>query len=410
MSHCIAVTLRRSLPSAVYRTAMDALSDLVLASARRSNENIPTLRRWVETNSFSRNLDGVNRMGDMLADDFACLGFRLERRRGTSVGDHLIWTSSAWDASPQRRLVLIGHHDIVFPPGTFEGWAETGDRVTGPGVLDMKGGIAVVLSALQAMNDIGALVDVPVAFVSVGDEEIGSPESRPLLETLARGAKGALVFEAGRTNDMIITRRKGTAKLHCAVTGKAAHAGNCHADGVSAIAALVRFITTAEAATDYDSGTTVNVGTVRGGTSANTVPADAECEIDFRFVAPQQGEILLETLDRTAREIAQHSGAGFTLTGGIRRAPLERSDDSRRLYEHYAACAGKAGLGFGECPLIGGGSDANTVSAIGVPAIDGLGPRGLGFHTHQEYIEVSSLLPKTEALARFLLSWRQYSH
>ncbi len=376
------------------------------AAQQRQTELLPLLERWVRQNSFSGDVAAVNVLGDMLAEDFTLAGLTESRVAGDGVGDHLVWRTDAWEGSPGARVVLIGHHDTVFPPGTFDVWERDGDRLRGPGVLDMKGGLLVMRTALAALADVGALAALPLAMVCVGDEEIGSPDSRSLLESVARGAAAALVFEAGRASDLIITQRKGTGKVAVTATGKAAHAGNHHADGVNAIRAMARFVEAAEQLTDYDVGVTVNVGLISGGTSANTVPAEATCRIDFRFVRTPDGERLVTGLDHAARRVAAETGVAFELSGGIKRLPLERSDASVALYERYAACARAAGLGGDECGLIGGGSDANTVSAMGVPAIDGLGPRGRGFHTHDEEIEISSLMLRVDALIRFLLARR----
>ncbi|RMH43847.1 MAG: M20 family peptidase [Deltaproteobacteria bacterium] len=344
-------------------------------------------------------------MGALLRDAFGAVdGLRGDvRPGGDGSGDHLWWRTAAWDRTAAGRVLLVGHHDTVFPPGTFEGWRVDGDLARGPGVLDMKGGIAVVYTALAALADAGALASLPVAFVSVADEEVGSPDSRPLLEEIARGAACALVFEAGRAGDAIITRRKGTGGLTVEVHGRAAHAGNHHADGINAIWALARFVDAAQRQTDYDRGVTVNVGVIAGGTSRNTVPARAECGVDLRFVRAEDGRDVVDRLRAIAGEIAADTGARFDVRGGVRRPPLERTPESVALYERYARAARASGLGDAECDLIGGGSDANTISALGVPCIDGLGPRGAGFHTHDEYIELSSLPLRTEALLRFLL-------
>ncbi len=366
------------------------------------------LRRWVETNSFSGNVDGVNSMGALLAEDFALPGLAMERRSGVDVGDHLFWRTDAWnDSDPSQRIVLIGHHDTVFPPGTFDVWERNGDRLRGPGVLDMKGGLSIIRTALAALSDAGVLASTPIGFVCVGDEEIGSADSRPFVEELARGAGCALVFEAGRAEDAIITQRKGTGRFRVTVTGKAAHAGNYHAEGINAIWALARFVDRVQQVTDYERGVTVNVGLIGGGSSANTVPAEARCQIDFRFITLDDGHELVSRFDHLARELAGETNAKFQLDGGIRRSPLERNDASVALFQHYGACANQSGLGDVECGLLGGGSDASTVSAIGVPAIDGLGPRGFGFHTHDEYIEVPSLILRVNALVRFLLTWKR---
>jgi glutamate carboxypeptidase len=400
----VVMTAQRILHSAAMSESLEAVVERARA---RAGEILPMLRRWVETNSYSANVAGVNAMGDLLVDSFDLDGLSVERHPGDRVGDHLVFTTGAFaGAGANARLVLIGHHDTVFPPDAFDVWEERGDRLRGPGVLDMKGGLATVWAALAALADAGSLADLPIAFVSVGDEEIGSVHSAELLRETARGAAGALVFEAGRAGDAIITRRKGTGALEVTARGKSAHAGNHHADGVNAIWAMARFVDRVQRLTDYDAGVTVNVGLIEGGEARNTVAPVCVCGVDFRFLDAAAGESVVAAARAIAVEVGDSSGAVFSVDGGIRRMPLERTDASAALCRRYADCAIAAGLGGPEADLIGGGSDANTVSAIGVPAIDGLGPRGAGFHTHDEHISISSLALRAEALARFLVSWR----
>jgi glutamate carboxypeptidase len=373
---------------------------------RTEGEAMPLLERWVRINSFTANVDGVNRMAAALEEGFDGLGLTCERRKGERVGDHLVWRTAAWaEASPSTRVVLIGHHDTVFPPGAFDVFEREGDRARGPGILDMKGGLLVVRSAFRALHELGVLARLPLALVSVADEEIGSPESMVLLEAVSRGARGALVFESGRADDSIVTRRKGTGSLAVSARGRAAHAGNAHADGVNAIWLLARLIDRVQRMTDYQRGVTVNVGTITGGEAKNTVPAAASCGVDFRFLTAAAGNATVAAIARAARELcADTPGGVITLEGGVRRQPLERTDASEQLFRLYAQHAAPHGLGVGEAPIQGGGSDANTVSAIGVPAIDGLGPRGRGFHTYDEYIEVPTLVTRAKALASTLLA------
>jgi glutamate carboxypeptidase len=382
----------------------DTVERACAAAARSTDTLLPVLERWVEINSFTENLVGVNRMADALEADFAPLHLLFARHRGDGLGDHLVWRTPAWDRLPDRRVLLVGHHDTVFPPGTFETFERDGDRVRGPGALDMKGGLLVVRTAFLALAEVGALDDVPVALITVADEEIGSPTSRELIEELARGARAGLVLESGRRDDSIVTRRKGTGSIKVRARGKAAHAGNAHADGVNAIWGLARLIDRLQNLTDYDRGITINVGLVAGGEAKNTVPAQAECGVDIRFVHAVDGTDLVGAIDQAARSVSSESGVTFSLEGGVRRPPLERSDSSGALYRLYAESARRFGLGGAESGLVGGGSDANTISAIGVPVIDGLGPRGAGFHTHDEYIELSTIVPRAQALCATLLA------
>jgi glutamate carboxypeptidase len=164
---------------------------------------------------------------------------------------------------------------------------------------------------------------------------------------------------------------------------------------------LARFIDRAQSLTDYARGVTVNVGTARGGTSKNTVPGSAEAALDFRFVTRADGEATRDALVEAATSAAV-PGTQVAIDAEISRLPLERTEASAALYRAYALHARAAGLGEGEAPLSGGGSDASTTGAMGIPSIDGLGPRGEGFHTTDEFLEVASIVPKAEALARFL--------
>lgn len=377
--------------------------DLALAALQaRAGELLALARQWVEINSYTANIAGVNAVGDKLREAFGAIrSLRGEVIHADGYGDHLVWRTGAAGAP----ILLVGHHDTVFPPGHFEGWKEDAEagRVTAPGVLDMKGGLSIIRGTLAALDDVGALADLPLIVVCVADEEVGSPTSAPHLRELAKGAACALVFESGRAGDAIITRRKGVGAMHVVAHGKAAHAGNNHKDGANALWALAKFIDAAQRQTDYAHGVTVNAGLANGGTSKNTVPERAECSLDLRYETVADAEALVAALRAAATDAAAAvPGTRIDVTGGANRLPLERTSASAALRDEYAACARTAGLGDGEAALLGGGSDANTVAPLGVPAIDGLGPRGAGFHTTNEYVEVQTFAPKAEALLRFL--------
>jgi glutamate carboxypeptidase len=370
------------------------------------------LAELVEINSFTENVEGGRKVGAMLEELYAIDGLTSRRVASTKFADHLVVSStspsSATSGAPPP-IALVGHLDTVFPPGTFEGYKRDGDLARGPGVLDMKGGLVVVAWALKALAEAGALDALAgVRLVIVADEEVGSPEGQKIIRDAIEGSRGALVFEAGRKNDLVITRRKGTGAVTVTAHGKAAHAGNAHKEGANALWALAKLVDRAQALTDYARGVTVNVGKVTGGTSKNTVPDRAEALIDLRFETRADGEALVEALRKAADECAASvQGTRIEIEGGIARLPLERTDASVRLMESYAEAAKAAGLGSGEAGLIGGGSDASTAHAMGIAAIDGLGPRGIGFHTKDEQIEVRTLVQKAQALARFLASARR---
>jgi glutamate carboxypeptidase len=358
----------------------------------------------VEINSYTENPEGGRQVGALLRGLFARDGVEALVRPSERFADHLVFRSRP--SLPNRGAVaLVGHLDTVFPPGTFEGYRVDETTARGPGVLDMKGGLVVMAFALRAIAATGGLdAIVPVRVVVVSDEEVGSPEGQGVIAASISGSSACLVFEAGRAADAVITRRKGTGGIIAIAHGRAAHAGNAHQEGANALWAIARFVDLAQRLTDYDRGVTVNVGRLNGGHSKNTVPDRAEAQIDLRFQTRMDGEDLVASLRRVAEEAAAGvPGTRVELVGGIARPPLERTDASAALCAEYGACARAHGLGSDEAGLIGGGSDASTAAGLGIPAIDGLGPRGTGFHTKDERIELASLVPKAQALARFLV-------
>jgi glutamate carboxypeptidase len=361
------------------------------------------LERMVRINSFTQNVAGVDAAGALLREALAVDALQLSTRPGTGVGAHLCFSTPAADQQP--AVLLVGHHDTVFPPGSFEGFSREEDLVRGPGVLDMKGGLALVAATLRALDDAGLLAALPLRFISVSDEEIGSPSSRPWLEQLAAGARCALVFEAGRASDAIITARRGVGHARLTAHGKAAHAGNALAEGANAIWALARCIDALERESGSIPGASLNVGLVRGGSARNTVPELASCELDLRFRDAAGQTRLLSLLEQVCKDSGLAvAGTRVELEVAVARKPWVRTQAAAALCAQYGTCQQAAGLLWSEAQTIGGGSDANTIGASGVPTIDGLGPRGSGFHTHDEYALVSSFLPKAEALLRFLLA------
>ena len=358
------------------------------------------LEALVRINSFTSNRAGGQAQQPLLLELFDVPGLKAEVIHSERFADHLVFRSEGVGAP----VALIGHSDTVFPPGVFEGYRVEGDVRRGPGVLDMKGGLVVMAYALRALAAQGSLSRLPpLRVVVVADEEVGSPEGALVIEKAIAGSRACLVFESGRANDAIVTRRKGTGACTCRAVGKPAHAGNNYFDGANAIWALSRFVDAAQRLSSAESGTTVNVGVIRGGTSKNTVPAEASAELDLRARTPRQMESVWQELNRAAEQAAASvPGTSLELVAGPRRPPLERTDASARLLASYAVFAKGNGLNADEAPEQGGGSDANTAAAMGVPSIDGLGPRGKHFHTPDEYIDWKTMTPKAAALAEWL--------
>jgi glutamate carboxypeptidase len=389
-----------------------ALLDSVCREVERNFEEtqIPLFRRLVEQPSCTREPEDVEAAARLLDEQASALGLERQLRPDPErrYADHRIFTSPA-AARGQDALALVGHIDTVFPRDMgFFGFRRDGDTVRGPGVLDMKGGLTVVVHALTALKRVSpeTYAALPFRFVCNTDEEVGSQDSHRVFEEIAPHTREALVFEGGREDDRIITRRKGGAVFRIDVYGKAAHAGNRHAEGVSAVHALALLIARLEEMTDYDRGVTVNVGRVQGGTAKNTVPEHAWCEIDGRFEQAADGEALAKGIEQWVQhpDLPPRLGsARIERSGGITRPPLVPSDASQALRTRYETHAAAVGLGTGEADLQGGGSDANILSGLGIPSIDGLGPRGRHFHSTEEWSSLASLLRRTQALARLVV-------
>ncbi len=385
------------------------------------SEQVPWLRRLVDQPSHTAARDDVEAAAQILDAKARELGLHTERTADPEgrFADHRVHRTAA-TGPDDRSLALVGHIDTVFPRSMGfltmtrddgPGGPNTGDVVRGPGTLDMKSGLSAVMFALQALSRAEpALYErLPLRFVCVSDEEVGSPSSAPLFARLAPRLTGALVFEAGRHCDQIVTCRKGSARFEFSVEGRSAHAGNEHAKGINAIAVLAHLVLRAEAITDYVRGITVNVGIIEGGTAKNTVPDTARCVIDSRFLTVADAHEVLAKMQALAADPFGDTPveprlreATVTLGGGIARPPMEVIEGTQALRLRYEAHAAAAGLEVGEAPLQGGGSDANLLAAHGVPCIDGLGPHGKFFHNPREWSSLSSLLRRTQALATLL--------
>lgn len=328
------------------------------------------------------------------------LGYDVRTVRGRVSGDHLLAVPGHRRRGAPYQL-LVGHSDTVWPLETLERMPVRVDdgRLYGPGSLDMKGGITQVVFALRALHELGTAPAVtPVLFMNA-DEEVGSPDSKRYVRSLARGANRALVLEPSLgASGKIKTARKGVGQFVVTVQGKAAHAGLEPEAGASAILELANVIQRLNALNDPQRGTTVNVGLIDGGTRANVVAARATAKVDVRVATSEAGEELTERIHALE---AVTPGVTLTVEGGIRVAPLERTPRNLRLWER-ARMAGRD-LGFElEDAMAGGGSDGNTTSLF-TATLDGLGCVGDGAHADHEHIVIGPSLDRCALLARLLL-------
>jgi glutamate carboxypeptidase len=292
-------------------------------------------------------------------------------------------------------LTVLAHYDTVWSAGTLADWPVevAGDRLTGPGVFDMKAGLVQAVWAIRALRAAGA--DTPaLRLVLTGDEEIGSPFSRPLIEAACADAAAVLVFEAS-ADGAVKTARKGVGLFEVRARGVEAHAGLEPGRGASAIDEIARVVRTLHDATDLAEGTTVNVGVLRGGTRSNVVAGSAEAMVDVRVssVAAQ------DRIDAVLAGLAPHDPrAELTVTGGWNRPVMERGPGIAALYELAAGVAAELGFELAET-AVGGASDGNFAAALDRPVLDGLGAVGAGAHARHEHVSIDGMVQRSALAA-----------
>jgi glutamate carboxypeptidase len=358
------------------------------------------IRRWVVTESPTRDRAAVNRMVDLVQSDVAGLDVAIERIPGQAgLADNLVIRSTASGEGP--GILLLSHIDTVHPMGTVNAglpFRRDGDRLYGPGLYDMKGGAYLALEAFRQVAKAGT-AKMPVTYVFTPDEEIGSPTSRKLIEDEARRARYVLVTEPARDGGKIVTARKGVGRFEVKTLGVPAHSGARHQDGRSAIKEMARQVLAIEALTDYQRGVTTTVGVISGGTAPNVIPQHCQISVDLRVRDDAAGhefeaKILgLEPFD---------PGVKLQVIGGMNRPPFEKSAAIDVLFRHAQALARGIGFELKDTEMTGGGSDGNFTAALGVPTLDGLGIDGDGAHTEWEHGLISSIEPRTRLMRGLL--------
>ncbi|MCA1586079.1 MAG: M20 family metallopeptidase [Acidobacteria bacterium] len=350
----------------------------------------------VQIESPSDDKAAVDRCADEVARELAHLGGRITRIGATTAGDHV----RAEFGAGNRQVLLLGHIDTVWPIGQLARMPlrREGDRLYGPGVFDMKAGLAIATLAVRAWAAGEVARSHKLVMLWTTDEEVGSLTSRAVIETEAGRSEAVLVFEPALPGGGLKTRRKGCGQYELSVTGRAAHAGVDPEKGVSAIGELARQILAIETLRDLEAGVSVNVGLVSGGSRPNVVADQARAVIDVR--APTQQ--MAERVDAALRRLTPHiRGAGVVVSGGFARPPMERTAGTTRLFDLASQVAGDLGVSLTE-GATGGGSDGNFCAALGVPTLDGLGATGDGAHAVHEHVVVSSLAQRAGLVAGLL--------
>jgi glutamate carboxypeptidase len=374
-----------------------------LAGARRKQTGLIRLaRRLVLCESPSDSKTAVDTCVQLAAAQAEELGARVKLHRQPKHGNvlELRFLSRSASRSALKPNLLLGHLDTVWPIGTLKNMPcrIRDGRLWGPGTLDMKVGVAMALTAIEMLLE-SSLLRREIVFLLNSDEEIGSPVSRPITESIARTCNAVYVLEPAQ-GLAYKTARKGIGNWRIDVQGVAAHAGVDFQKGANAIRELARSIETVSSLTDLKRGLTVSVGVVAGGTKSNVVPADAFAEVDVRIPRLVDGP-------RIERKFAalkpRDPRCQLTVTGGINRPPMERSRGTVRLYQQARALAAEIGLDLAEAST-GGGSDGNFTAALGIPTLDGMGAVGEGAHALHESVVLDHLAPRTALLAGMLAS------
>lgn len=372
-----------------------------LASAQP--DFLADLERLVNIDCGSHTVGGVNEVGRWLAEQFRELGAEVETVPGRELGDTVV---ARWRGAEGRRLLLVGHMDTVFGPGTVAARPFRIDdgRALGPGTSDMKGGLLAGLYALRAMQALGNGTWPPahITFVANPDEELASPESTPVVEAAARDADVAFVLECARANGDIVSSRKGVMDVTVRVHGRAAHAGVEPEKGRSAIVEAAHKVLELSALNGRWPGVTLNVGVIGGGTRPNVVAEEAMLHIDLRAIEPATMALAEAEIEQICRSTTVADVTCEVVRGG-RFGPMVRSEATARLADTAIALAGRLGFDLRDAAT-GGGSDAGTISGMGVPVLDGLGPIGGNDHAPGEYLDIDSIVPRTTLLAALLLN------
>ena len=356
------------------------------------------LQRLVEMESGSSDKEGINRLADYMAREFAARGAEAEVHTLGECGHGL---RAVWRGRGMGRPVLfLGHLDTVWPPGTVAArpFVRRDSKAYGPGVYDMKGGLLLCLMVCGALCGRQLRLDGDVIFLFTPDEETGSACGRAWLEAEAAPCRAVLCLEPPLPGGGAKTFRKGVGTFRLRVLGIEAHAGTEPEKGANAIVELSRQVLRLQRMSDADRGTTVSVGLMRGGSAVNVIPGCAEAEVDFRFPAVADGKRLarriagLQPLDARCR---------LEIEGGINRPPLERSPAVVELYSRARAVAASIGMTLDEGGT-GGGSDGSFTAALGVPTLDGLGVEGGGAHAIHEHVLIPDI-PRRAALLALLV-------
>lgn len=360
---------------------------------------ISRLESYVKTESPTTSKESVDALGRLIANDMTELGAELETFPQSDVGDHILGT---W-GDGEGGILLLTHMDTVHPLGTLAHapFKRSSGALHGPGILDMKASIALVLTAIEALRKARQLGERRISLLVTSDEETGSKTSRALIEALAENHEVVFCLEPALPEGALKTWRKGILGFELEAHGFAAHAGSEITRGVNAIVEIAMQVPDLLHIAERDDETTLNVGVIHGGTRSNVVPDRCRLRVDVRALSQAEGDRVLSEIHALQPKL---DGSKLMVRGGWNRPPMERTAQVIQAFERASLIAGEIGIELLEGGT-GGGSDANFVAARGVPVLDGLGVLGRGAHSRDELVELPPLAERTALLAALISEW-----
>ncbi|MEW6358589.1 MAG: M20/M25/M40 family metallo-hydrolase [Planctomycetota bacterium] len=377
---------------------MNRNAAIAAAVAKNRPRILTFLKDLVECNSYTHNKAGTDRIAKMVADAMP-RGFEHQRIPNERYGDHHRFLLLR-EARP--TTVLAGHLDTLCPPDdSFNRLTEKGDRLTGPGVYDMKGGDTVLIWALRVLDECDLLDDLSLICIFNGDEEVGSPTSNHIFTGMKGKAARAFVFEGGGTEGTVVTTRKGVARYRLRIEGRPAHFGCLKGRKISAVEELAHKVLAIESLNEPDGSLVANVGKVSGGLAANNVANDAAMDFEVRYWTADGEARALKAIEERMASVSV-PGCALRLDRLSYRPPWQPTRESMALFDHIRAVAAPLGQTIIE-EKRGGVSDANWLAHAGIPTIDGLGPIGDLDFTPDEYILTETLFQRIELTAHLLI-------
>jgi glutamate carboxypeptidase len=377
------------------------MSDLLQFFENRTPDMVDLLRRLVLMESPSTSKEHVDKLGLFVAEQCRAIGADVTLYPGETSGDmpFAVWNGAA----PGKPIMILTHIDTVWPVGTLETMPlrELDGVLYGPGVLDMKAGLAIALEAMRGLHDRGEIPNRPIWLFVNSDEEIGSPQSRALIVEKAGQCGLVLVMEPASEGEALKTWRKGIARYTVRTVGRASHAGQAPESGINAVIEAAHQALYLHSLNDLPNGTSVSVTVIQGGIGINVIPPEASMEVDVRFLKATEAA----RVDTAVQNLTPRlPGAAVTVEGGVDRGPMERDEQMIRAFRYVQEIGRSLGLELPEGGS-GGASDGNFTAAMGIPTLDGLGGDGLGLHAAHEQVRIRSLPRRAALLAKLLIDW-----